>query len=82
MEAARAAVSVPPFSSRHVTVVVIEHSSQALPLLDSARSSNRPLHRNDQTVAESLVIALAMIMRHKFAEVRMKNVLKARREVH
>jgi hypothetical protein len=29
-----------------------------------------------------LVIALAMIMRHKFAEVRMKNVLKARREVH
>jgi len=56
------------FSSCGFAIVVVEHASQPLTTLDSSDRFCRCLQRNDQPIAEPLVIALSVIVLNEFAD--------------
>ena len=61
---------VPPLlscPSGCLPVVVVQHPTQPLAARDRSTIPNMELIRDDQPVAEALVVALTMIMCHEFA---------------
>ena len=57
---------VQKLKSRGLTIVIVEHSTEPLVPSYSAVRRHR-LHWNNETIVESLVVPLEMIMRHKLA---------------
>ena len=57
---------VQKLKSRSLTIVVVEHSTEPLVPSYSAVRRDR-LHWNNETILESLMVPLQMIMRHKLA---------------
>src|SRR5262245_17565495 len=57
---------VQKLESRGLTIVIVEHSAEPLVLSYSAVRLDR-LHWNKETIVESLMVPLPMIMRHKLA---------------
>ena len=55
-------------SSGGFAIVIVEHTSQPLTTLDSSDRFGRCLQRNDQPIAEPLVIALRVIVLNEFAD--------------
>jgi hypothetical protein len=51
-----------------LTIIVVQHSAQPLAALDRSTATGASLILYDQPVAQSLVIALAMIVFHKFVD--------------
>ena len=55
-------------SSGGFAIVIVEHTSQPLTTLDSSDRFGRCLQRNDQPIAEPLVIALRVIVLNEFTD--------------
>ncbi len=51
--------------SRRGTVVIVEHAAQPLAAPDCSTMTSMPFIRHDQSVAETLVVSFAMIMRNE-----------------
>src|SRR5215471_8121632 len=59
---------VQPAPSRRLTIIVVQHSAQPLTALDRSVASAVRLFLHDQPVAQSLVVALPVIMLHEFLD--------------
>src|SRR5215813_8579169 len=59
---------VQPARSRRLTIIVVQHSAQPLAPLDRSVASAVRLFLHDQPVAQSLMVALPVIMLHEFAD--------------
>ena|ERR1051326_2379972 len=52
--------------SRGGAVIIVQHAAQPLAAPDRSTITNMGFIRDDQSVAETLVVSLAMIMRYEF----------------
>ena len=57
-----------PAPSSSLPVIVVQHTAEPLAVLHRSTIISAGFIRDDQPVAETLVVSLAMIMRYKFLD--------------